>query len=1171
MATTRPEAWGAAREPDGGTPDAWKIPETPWEQTASVAILSLVNVLPVFLAYRPLELRPPLTAKGLLIQGKHWMNQESIVRYWHAVELLQPQAAPKLTTRSSPYEGFIHDMAIQHPALPWMSGSLVSKQVLPTKRVWSHTLYAHLYDSRLVADKLKETFGADQGYREPQARESALFAIKFDMDGRMIEDSFVLSSEAWFLGQVLTGKDWTRGFEEAQRALRDETKARMEDPVSGAALRELTQQIVQSLGVAEFFGDMDDHRFRFRSQPVKPDKSEPEDDPLNSFLLADLADVADQVGKGVKSGPLDQYLRRHDPQTRLHMDDDHASPQLIDRLMPDGYADSCWPSEHHLGLVHSQQLAVNTILSTLADGEGLLGVNGPPGTGKTTLLRDLIASIITRRADALATLCRASDAFVKNGREVANDGGKQQTCFKLDPALYGFEIVVASSNNGAVENVTLELPQRDKIDASWLPDAEHFAELGALVAGKPAWGLISGALGSKTRRSTFVDRYFYGKRPFSVDGSSGVPPEDEVAVEPSDDVDDGMDTPLGSPSMDAERGGETHKRGETPHGQETADSPRGFFGWLGECVQTNASRSSEQRQELWYQAVADYEAAKTEARDTCADAVRIRELIQGIGEMRQKIRDTSKTLVALEKKLADTTRQLLHLDAEESPPVHLAFQQCLEALELHQACKPNFWTKLLSLWGTQRSWNTVRKRLESQHTLAKFEFERVQRLVQQLDGTRKDLEGQTNAAREDIRGQRVLEQRLQQEATVVAEAYQADHLLAWLHGDTVGRGDAIELAEPWRVGGWRQARASVFIAALKLHRTFFELEASRLRSNLFLINGILTGARFQGLSREAIRSAWASLFMVVPVLSSTFASFARSFGSLGVGEIGWLLVDEAGQATPQAAVGALWRSRRALLVGDPLQLKPIVTVSDAVLEHMRTRYRVDAHWLPNRQSAQTLADEATAWGRMAGPAQSKVWVGLPLVVHRRCDKPMHDLANRIAYDGAMVYGTFAPPPDKETRASLPTGWIHVGGTSQGNWVPAEGKALQELLARLREDGVEDNDISVITPFRAVQQNLKRMLRSKMVSGTIHTMQGKEAAVVIMVLGGNTSGPGARNWAVSEPNLLNVAATRAKRRFYVIGDRNDWKNRSLFCDIMDLLPLQSLAARESLSSNNMGGH
>ncbi|KCV34167.1 MULTISPECIES: AAA domain-containing protein [Burkholderiales] len=239
-------------------------------------------------------------------------------------------------------------------------------------------------------------------------------------------------------------------------------------------------------------------------------------------------------------------------------------------------------------------------------------------------------------------------------------------------------------------------------------------------------------------------------------------------------------------------------------------------------------------------------------------------------------------------------------------------------------------------------------------------------------------------------------------------------------------------------------------------------------------------------------------------------------------------------------------------------------MSDAVLEHMRTRYRVDAHWLPNRQSAQTLADQATAWGRMAGPADSKTWVGLPLAVHRRCDKPMHGLANRIAYDGAMVYGTIAPRADKETPARLPTGWIHASGTSDGNWVPAEGKALRALLALLHEDGVNAADISVITPFKNVLENLKRLLGDTMVSGTIHTMQGKEAPVVIMVLGGNTDGPGARDWAVSEPNLLNVAATRAKRRFYVIGDRNDWQNRALFCDVMDLLPLQRLPEHEAVA-------
>jgi hypothetical protein len=1097
--------------------------------------------------------------RGLTMGEEILLGQENIVRYWHAVELLQPQSVPKLMKRSNPDRAFIHNTPIQHPVPPWAPESVVSKQVLTKKRVWSHTLYAHLYDSRLVAEKLKEVYGADQGYREPQYRESALFAAKFTMAGQMVDNSFVLSSEAWFLGRVLTGKDWTRGFEDDQKAAGDQAKTLLEGQVSGDTLRELTQWVLQFLGVADFFGHIDHPQFRFRSQPIKPDKPEAEDDPLNSFLLDDLADVADSIGKGVKSEPLDQYLRQYDPRPRLHVDDDRASLPLIERLMPDAYANSCWPSERHSGLVHSQQLAVNTILSTLASGQGLLGINGPPGTGKTTLLRDLIAAIIASRADALAKLRRASDVFVSNGREVANEGGKQQVSFRLDPALYGFEIVVASSNNGAVENVTLELPQRDKIDESWLPEAEYFADLGELITGKPAWGLISGALGSRARRTRFVDRYFKGQRPSGSEDKVDSEAEEDADIESDKEIKSALDVLLSGPStMEENNDGKDDHDNAPP---EKEKGPKGFLGWLNAHAEINATRSSEQRQALWQQAISDYEVVKAEARKACADASRIRELFQAICQTRKMIADGSETCRTLEQQLTNALAQLAQLDADESGPANMALKQCLGALKQHQSRKPDFWAKLSSLWRVQRDWNGTRELLEGERDLASAEFARIARLTKQLDLSRESLEKQTAAARQALLRLQDQNKVLTRDATNLASACQADHLLAWLQGDTIGRGDAIELAEPWRIEGWRQARARVFIQALKLHRTFFELEAFRMRSNLNLINGLLTGSRFQDLSRDAIRSAWASLFMVVPVLSSTFASFARSFGSLGASEIGWLLVDEAGQAPPQAAIGALWRSRRALLVGDPLQLKPIVTVSDAVLEHMRTRYRVDAHWFPNRQSAQTLADDATRWGRMAGPVGNKTWVGMPLVVHRRCDTPMHQLANRIAYDGAMVYGTLAPRPDKETRASLQTGWIHASGVSQGNWVPAEGKALQELLALLREDGVKDADISVITPFKDVKEKLKEMLGDKMVSGTIHTMQGKEAPVVIMVLGGNTAGSGARNWAVSEPNLLNVAATRAKRRLYVIGDRSDWKNRALFCDVMDLLPLQKLPARE----------
>jgi superfamily I DNA and/or RNA helicase len=59
------------------------------------------------------------------------------------------------------------------------------------------------------------------------------------------------------------------------------------------------------------------------------------------------------------------------------------------------------------------------------------------------------------------------------------------------------------------------------------------------------------------------------------------------------------------------------------------------------------------------------------------------------------------------------------------------------------------------------------------------------------------------------------------------------------------------------------------------------------------------------------------------------------------------------------------------------------------------------------------------------------------------------------------------------------------------------------------------------------------------------MQGKEADVVILVLGGDPDRSGARRFATQEPNLLKMALTRAKRRLYVIGNRDTWGNEPYF--------------------------
>jgi superfamily I DNA and/or RNA helicase len=77
------------------------------------------------------------------------------------------------------------------------------------------------------------------------------------------------------------------------------------------------------------------------------------------------------------------------------------------------------------------------------------------------------------------------------------------------------------------------------------------------------------------------------------------------------------------------------------------------------------------------------------------------------------------------------------------------------------------------------------------------------------------------------------------------------------------------------------------------------------------------------------------------------------------------------------------------------------------------------------------------------------------------------------------------------------------------------------------------------------------------SGTIHTAQGKEADVVIVVLGGNPKSTGAKAWAASKPNLLNVAVSRGKKRLYVIGDVGLWRRHNHFSAMAGLMSIEGV--------------
>ncbi|MGO4813794.1 DEAD/DEAH box helicase [Cupriavidus sp. 2MCAB6] len=1037
------------------------------------------------------------------------LQQISVLKYWRAVELFSPQSIPAAEPNDKTFPSF--DITQEDGTLPWEPAHRLRGRKLGYNKVWRHRLFVSVYPLDTVRTILEAACGKDpEAVDERSDGETAMFSISVSDDGRPLFDTLVLSNCAWALGRTVTvgpeAKDWLEGVSRFQSKFEQHTRKQLgimpDDPARGtfgereeevgrpvdaSDLFALAQWLTDSLGLQAIISQRT--VIRAQSYQLAAKKSHESDDAdfLNSFFVDDLDRVADALKSGDSGMALRDYLTTDESEKRIRRTDIRKSlDDVFETLAPDRFPTGRWPSEGHHPLVYSQQFAVNSIWKSLSPKGGLFGVNGPPGTGKTTMLRDIVAGVVVARAKALANLSSPSEGF--GGRTGWKSGKWNRSISVPSSTLTGFEIVAASSNNGAVENITLEIPGAKAVDASWLDQVDYFPRFGTQAIQQPAWGLLAAKLGNKSNRGEFLSNFWHGQElPFEA----AIPPENDLRVKKT-----------------------------------------GFQAWLTAAAATPVD---------WRAAVKEFEQALVQEK---AERSKLAEVFRHIKSLRSEraeiVRIDNESVALMDSLPSYVRRHQAALSAAAAQALQTEGHRASH--KLHQANRPGIWEIVSSLGKTYRAWRAMERGLQkiasdsenrllqAQNEAAATKLEEVEarRLLQTLAQERKDREAVIGRLTADI----------QEDRAALKQHFPDDE--AWAAAE-----EARELSAPWATEAWNHARARVFLAALNLHKAFITANADTVRKNLHGLADILDGSAPQTAPKEATLAAWQTLFLVVPVVSSTFASFARLFSHIGKENIGWLLIDEAGQAVPQAAAGAIWRSRRVVVVGDPLQLEPVVSIPYTVQHALRLHYGVSETWLPGRTSAQMLADRATPFGTTVAQANEQLWVGSPLRVHRRCDREMFDVANRIAYDGLMVFGTQA----RKDVGLPPTAWHDVvSHDADKHWIPSEGEAVLSLVYGIRSSG-HDADIFLISPFRTVVDGLRQLVRRHSLEGikvgTIHTVQGKEADVVVLVLGGNPKRPGAKAWAAEKPNLLNVAATRAKRRLYVVGNRTEWAQQKYF--------------------------
>lgn len=319
---------------------------------------------------------------------------------------------------------------------------------------------------------------------------------------------------------------------------------------------------------------------------------------------------------------------------------------------------------------------------------------------------------------------------------------------------------------------------------------------------------------------------------------------------------------------------------------------------------------------------------------------------------------------------------------------------------------------------------------------------------------------------------------------------------------------------------------------------------------------------------DVVKKGFRNLSMLTPCMVMTFFMLPKQF-AIYKGQndylynyIDLLIVDEAGQTSPEIAAPAFALAKRAVVVGDEQQITPVWGVKRSLDIAMAQECGIidsEAGFKKLEESGLNTSESSVMRVSSQSCPYEKYDKGLFLCEHRRCYDEIINYCNDLVYKKKLqpCRGKAAEDPGRpEIMTRFPVvGYFDIPaehskkvGTSRINqmeakriaqWLKVHYAELCKGYSSLKTPVEEKGVLAIITPFKGQVRVIKEELNAALGAqsrnitvGTVHTFQGGERRIIIFsTVYGSADGC---FFIDREKNLMNVAVSRAKDAFWVFG-------------------------------------